>query len=61
MLGGRTLAWSDARAPCLANLQVLAGHLHDVDPTAREAILRLSPPQTALEGRMGAKLVLLPT
>ena len=43
---------------CLTYLQVLAGHLHDVDPTAREAILRLPPPQTALEGSKGAKLVL---
>jgi hypothetical protein len=57
-LGGAALAWSDARAPCLANLRPLNGHLQDLDHTAREAILRPPPPQTALEGRQGAKLVL---
>lgn len=57
-LGGAALAWSDARAPCLANLRALHRHLQDLDHTAREAILRPPPPQTALEGRQGAKLVL---
>ncbi len=57
-LGGAALAWSDARAPCLANLRALNGHLQDLDHTAREAILRPPPPQTALEGRQGSKLVL---
>ena len=58
VLGGAALAWSDARAPCLATLRPLNGHLRDLDHTAREAILRPPQPQTALEGRQGAKLVL---
>ena len=39
-LGGATLAWSDARAPCLANLRTLNGYLQDLDHTAQEAISR---------------------
>ena len=57
-LGGAALAWSDARAPCLATLRPLNGHLRGLGHTAREAILRPPQPQTALEGRQGAKLVL---
>ena len=57
-LGGAPLAWSEARAPCLASLRPLTVHLRDLDHTAREAILRPPQPQTALEGRQGAKLVL---
>ena len=57
-LGGAALAWSEARAPCLATLRPLTGHLGDVEHTIREAILRPPQPQTALEGRQGAKLVL---
>jgi hypothetical protein len=57
-LGGAALAWSDARAPCLPTLRPLTGHLCDLDHTVRETILRPPQPQTALEGRQGAKLVL---
>ena len=57
-LGGAALTWSEARATCLATLRPLTGHLGDVEHTIREAILRPPQPQTALEGRQGAKLVL---
>ena len=57
-LGGAALAWSDARAPCLATLRPLTGYLDDVENTVREAILRPPQPKTVLEGRQGARLVL---
>ncbi len=57
-LGGTTVVWSDSRSPCLTSLRPIEGLLQSMDHTAREVILRPPPPQTALEGRQGAKLVL---
>jgi hypothetical protein len=57
-LGGGTLDWSDARAPCLASLAVLATRLRGCDKGTRDAIISSTTPKTMLEGRQGAKLML---
>ena len=58
VLSGSAVGRSDSRSPCLASLQGLTVLLRDVDHTTRETILRPPPPQTMLEGRQGAKLVI---
>ncbi len=57
-LGGAALAWSDSRAPCLTSLRVLRGYLQNLDHISKESVLQPPPPQTALEGHHGTRLVL---
>jgi hypothetical protein len=58
VLSGSAVGWIDSHYPCLTSLEGLTVLLRGVNHTTRESILRPPPPQTMLEGRQGAKLVI---